>query len=60
MALVSNSMTSQWKESYQRKILINRKHTKRTCLRQFQSRIGESRKEKALSFARGFPDVISS
>ena len=37
---------SQWKESYQRKILISRKHTKRTCVRQFQSRTGESRKEK--------------
>lgn len=46
MALVSNSVTSWLKESYQRKILINRKHTKRTLIRQFQSRTGESRKEK--------------
>lgn len=46
MALVSNSVTSWLKKSYQRKILINRKHTKRTRIRQFQSRTGESRKEK--------------
>lgn len=39
-------MSRHWKESYQRKILINRKHTEETLIKLFYSRNAESRKEK--------------
>lgn len=46
MRLVSNSMTSHWKESYGRKILIDRNHTKEIHIRMFGLGLEKANKTK--------------